>query len=583
MALTSTQFQAWLEDSNAKRCMLVEVVVNIAGIETTLYLSNKNYVTGPAETPANITYLPFIQNSLAFTQAIPIDGSASLSYGDIAIDNTNGDRDSWLNYIWANRQISIYIGDITFARTDFTKIYSGYVSDIASSDRNTINISIRDLLQKLNTPITSTLIGGTSQNKEQLRPLVFGEVHNITPVLFDAANLIYMVHNGPIESIIEVRDNGVPLVLGVSYTVNLTSGTFTLLRAPIGTITCSVQGERSTINPITGNVLTGNYTTTTVSWTRATTTATVTHTAHGMLTGATIYITSSSDLAAVPSGVYTITVTNSNTYTIVVPNAGSNAGTVVISTYTNTVARLIQIIVSKYGTIVLNSSDMDISAINTFDSNNQAPVGIYVTSNTNVINVCQDLASAVGAQFTSNRNGLVTILKIDTPSAVGQTKYITDTDIVFGSLTIDQKIPIQGAIKLGYCQNWTIQNTLLTGIPEAHKTMFAMEYLTATVKDSAILTQYNLSNEPEIKNTSMVSNSGTIPYVTNEANRLLSLWKVPRFVYRMECTAKFLNISLGEMVSLTHYRFGLSGSKYGQVISISTNWDTGRVNLGILV
>lgn len=508
MALTATQFQAWLENSTSRRCILVEVIVNISGVETTLYLSNRNYATGSTDTPANTTYLPYIQTSLAFNQSLSLDGTPSLSYGDIAIDNTNGIRDTWLNYIWANRSISIYIGDTTFTRDNFTKIYSGYVSDISSSDRNTLNISIRDLLQRLNTPVTSILVGGTDQNKEILRPLCFGEVHNITPVLIDTANLIYMVHNGPIESIIEVRDNGVPLILGTGYTVNLVSGTFTLLKSAFGVITCSVQGEKTTTDSL---------------------------------------------------------------------------GNLVVGTYSNTVVKLIQVIVSKYGNLVLSPSDMDITTINTFDTANQAPVGIYLNNNTNVINACQQLASSVAAQFTSNRSGLITILKIDTPSSTGQTRFISDTDIILGSLAVDQKVAVQGSIKLGYCQNYTVQGSLLTGIPDVHKNMFGLEYLTATVKDTTVLTTYNLSAEPSIKYTNLVSNSGATTYVTNEANRLLNLWKIPRFIYKMECTAKFLTISLGEMVSLTHYRFGLSTSKYGQVISIATNWDTGRVNLGILV
>lgn len=507
MALSSAQFQAWLEQSNAIRCILVEVVVNISGTETTLYLSNRNYATGPTDTPANTLYQPVIQTSLSYNQSLSIDGSPSLSYGDIAIDNTNGDRDSWMSYIWANRPISIYIGDVSFTRDNFTKIYSGYVADIGFSDRNTINISIRDLLQKLNTPVTSTLIGGTGTNKEVLRPLVFGEVHNITPVLFDATTLKYMVHNGPIESIIEVRDNGVPLALGTSYTVNLTEGTFTLVKAPVGTITCSVQGEKTTVN---------------------------------------------------------------------------SSGTLVAGTYANTVARIIQVIVSKYGTLTLSASDMDLNAINTFDSANTAPVGIYLTSNTNVISVCQELAASLGAQFTSNRVGQITILKIDTPSSLGVNSYIDDTGILHGSLSVEQKIPVQGSVKLGYCKNWTVQGSLLTGIPEEHKNMFGLEYLTATAKDVTTLTQYNLSAEPEIKNTYLMSNTPTT-YVTNEATRLLNLWRVPRFVYRMECTAKYLNVALGDNISLTHYRFGLSGTKFGQVISVATNWDTGRVTLGILV
>lgn len=757
MALTTAQFQAWLESNSAIRCLLVEVVVNIDGTETLLYLSNRNYNTGPSESPANTHYAPWIQTSLSFNQSLPLDGTASLSYGDIAIDNTNGDRDDWLNYIWANREINIYMGDVTFARADFTKIYSGYVSDIASSGRNTLNLSIRDLLQRLNTPVTATLVGGTDQNKEQLRPLVFGEVHNITPVLVDAANLVYMVHNGPIERIIEVRDNGVPLALTTGYTVNLSAGTFTLLKSPAGTITCSVQGERSAINHATGGVISHSYSTQALTWTRSGTTATITHTTHGFSNGASINISASSATTTIPLGVYTINVINANSYSITclspenlvlqsdnlgvspwsgcsatistetyssstfwtlakvsittseyrgqslgtiqagshivkiallagnntnvsvglydetsnswganvdssatilegpgvlgiyagglfnitglsatiptvititrnyltsvsagiyiypgTPNnnvigtsikvaaiqvnkgtspnpyystttsRGTPSGTNTISSYANTVAEIVQIVIQKYGTTPVTSANIDLATFNTFDTANPQPIGIYLTTNTNVISLCQDLAASVGAQFTSNRQGLVTLLKLDSPTGNGTTRTITDTDILQGSCSIEQKVPVQGVVKLGYCKNWTIQTQLLTGIPEAHKTMLALEYLTATAADNATLLKYNLSAEPQIKNTYLTSNTPTA-YVSTEAARLLSLWSTPRFIYKLEGAAKFLTLNLGDMVSLTHYRFGLQNSKYGQVVSIAVNWDTGRVNLGILV
>ena len=51
-----------------------------------------------------------------------------------------------------------------------------------------------------------------------------------------------MLHDGVIQGIIEVRDNGAP----IAVTENLASGTFTLLSQSVGTITCSVQGDATT-------------------------------------------------------------------------------------------------------------------------------------------------------------------------------------------------------------------------------------------------------------------------------------------------------------------------------------------------
>lgn len=259
MALTTQQFQQWLEDPAAVRCMLLETSANIDGVETEIYLSNRNYVTSPTSTPANKTYLPVLKTSVKFTENLSLDGNGSLSYGDISIDNTTGEYDTALQSAWQGRDVRIYIGDPKFERDDFTLIFSGVLADVTSSDRYTVNLQLRDKLETLNTPITETTLGNYFQgaivdpaiydnpNKEAILPLVFGEVFNITPLLMDPSTLEFMVHNGPIERIIEIRDNGVPLLPGSGYTTNLAAGTFKLLNNPAGTITCSVQGDKASV------------------------------------------------------------------------------------------------------------------------------------------------------------------------------------------------------------------------------------------------------------------------------------------------------------------------------------------------
>lgn len=510
MALTTDQFQAWLEDPSAIRCMLVEVTANIGGTDTALYLSNRQYVTAPTDSPANTTYLPVLKTSVKFTENLSIDGQGSLSYGDIAIDNTNGQYDTWLQGAWQGRVINIYIGDVTFSRDNFTKIFSGIVADITSSDRNTINLQLRDILQRLNAPITDQVLGNywhgsivatttyDNPNKEQIKPLVFGEVFNITPLLMDPSMLEFMVHNGPIESIIEVRDNGVPLALATGYTVDLTKGTFKLLNAPAGAITCSVQGDKNTV-------------------------------------------------------------------------------------YNSTVAAIIKRIIKGYGNPsvagTITDSDIDLANFSAFETSHPQKVGIFISGKDNLISVCQELASSVGAQLVASRDGLLRLLKVTVPT-VGTTN-ITDDDIVQYSLSVSQKPEIIATYKLGYCKNWTIEDKLLTGIPAEHKNLMAGEWLSKTYTNETARTLYKLNAIPEQKDTLLLTDSSG--EVLAEATRLVNLRSVPRYMYRFTCTAKFLQVALGDMIKLTHRRFGLSAGVAAQVLSSEVDWDTGRINLEVLV
>lgn len=510
MALTNDQFQAWLEDPTAIRCMLVEVSANILGTETNLYLSNTQYVTGASDTPANTTYLPVLKTSVKFTENLAINGQGSLSYGDISIDNTNGEYDSWLNAAWQGRSISIYIGDPKFVRDDFTKIFSGIVSDINSSDRNTINLQLRDIVQRLNAPITDKVLGNYYQgsivstsiydnpNKEQVKPLVFGEVFNITPLLIDPTTLEFMVNDGPIESIIEVRDNGVPLIISSGYTVDLTKGTFKLLNAPAGTITCSVQGDK---NP----------------------------------------------------------------------------------TYNNTVSSIIKRIVKNFGNPsiagAITDSDIDLTNFSTFETNHPQNVGIYISSKENVISVCQELADSLGAQLVASRTGLLKLLKITIPTT--GTSTITDDYILQNSFAVASKPEIMTTSKLGFCKNWTVQDNLLTGIPSSNKDLLAGEWLSKTYTNTAAQTLFKFSALPEQKNTLMLTDS--LNHVTAEATRLVNLWSSQRYTYRFTVTSKFLQLQLGDMITIEHRRFGLSSGKSAQIISSEIDWDTGFMTLEVLI
>lgn len=237
--MTDTDYDNWLRSPSSIKCILVEVGVN-NGSETTFYLSDKGYTTSPTDVPANTVYLPIIKGGLAMSSNLPIDGSPSLSWGDVEIDNTQGDRDEWLFYTWKNKDIRIYLGDVQWVRSDFKLVFSGKVDDLSSNSRESLLLAIRDKMNSLNNSISEVVLGGTTSQKDSLIPLCFGEVHNVAPLLIDPVLLKYQVHNGAIEGIIEVRDNGVP----VGFTPSLTNGTFTLNNSPIGTITCSVQGAK---------------------------------------------------------------------------------------------------------------------------------------------------------------------------------------------------------------------------------------------------------------------------------------------------------------------------------------------------
>lgn len=239
---------AWYANPAAQRIVLVEVKVKSGGVETTRYLSTQPYVSSSTDTPPDQYYEPILVGGLQYTERLDIEGTGGLSGGDIDIANYGGERDSWLFDIWDNRDIIAYIGDPSWNKSDFQMILNGVVATLDSNSKDTLTLQLRDKMQRLNSPTTDQKIGGTGTNKDEVVNLSFGEAHNVTPNLITDTNagptgsyLTYKVHDGPIEDILEVRDNGVP----VSFTKNLTNGTFVLNNASFGAITASVQGDKN--------------------------------------------------------------------------------------------------------------------------------------------------------------------------------------------------------------------------------------------------------------------------------------------------------------------------------------------------
>lgn len=234
-------YQEFLEDDTLVKNILVEVNHD----STTEYLSSNHYV----DTVAGRKYNPIVRgSSVKLIEALGFATlDANISFGDIELENQDGSIDSWLNFVWTNRDINIYIGHPTWNRADYVREFTGVVEGIDSRSANVLNLKLRDKLERLNFPITDLKLGGSTVNADEFQPLTFGEPHNISPLLSNPATLEFQFNQGNSEDVWEVTDNGVP----VSITKNLAAGKFTLNQSPFGIITCKPQGDKPGGNYLT--------------------------------------------------------------------------------------------------------------------------------------------------------------------------------------------------------------------------------------------------------------------------------------------------------------------------------------------
>ncbi len=244
MAISDAQYTAWLAADNKERTVLVEAKAYSGGVEVTRYMSSRGFTSAPSDTPSNTAYedilltIPQIRSVLAevFT------GKSFVTFGDLSIDNASGVRDSWLADSWDGRDVTVYLGDPEWTKADYRMVFMGSIEDINAPTTRLITLRIRDRQHLFSVPVSLNRVGGSGTTKDRRIPLAYGEVKNAQPVLIDAAARKYQWHDGQVQSVDAVYDNGVAIA---TYTADLTLGTISLTAPATGTITLDGKGSKT--------------------------------------------------------------------------------------------------------------------------------------------------------------------------------------------------------------------------------------------------------------------------------------------------------------------------------------------------
>lgn len=237
-----------------------------SGGVTSVFISDAGYTTKPNDSLANRHFSALVDNPYQFEISIMNGsdfGSGSPSFGSITIASENGAQDYLNDYYWGARRVNVKVGTRNQPYDQFTSIFDGLVNGIEADDER-ITLTISDNRAKVDGDIkVSQYIGsggldGASDNVGKPKPLCYGEVKNIEPVLIDPTNLIYQVHDGSILSIDKLRDAGVELIndgdvsdimaatVGAGkYKTQLSGGYIKLGSSASGLITADVKGDNS--------------------------------------------------------------------------------------------------------------------------------------------------------------------------------------------------------------------------------------------------------------------------------------------------------------------------------------------------
>jgi hypothetical protein len=247
--------------------------------------------------------------------------------------------------------------------------------------------------------------------------------------------------------------------------------------------------------------------------------------------------------------------------------------------YRNTIAALIQRIVTGYGKEGDRFTDEDIDLANfaAFEAAHQQKVGLWVPERMNVLDACDALASSVDARLCPSIDGKLRLIQIAIP-APGPSITILPHHIV-GPLRFVEHIDAVAAVKLGFAKSWTVQTGLQTDISGEVRQLFETEWLTDTevYRDRQALLK--LEGDPAQRNTMLLRRFDAHA----EVLRLLALWGPGRDIYEFTGLPALMQIRVGQGGNIFNEDFGMEDGKQLQVLSVARAWQTRRVTVRILV
>jgi hypothetical protein len=208
-------------------------------------------------------------------------GRATVGYGELSLINIDGGLDYLNAYAFDGRAIVIKAGDDQSPYSSFITVFSGIIA-IISIEYSRVAFRIRDKTELLDRPVQTSIyagnnslpngIEGDASLKGRPKPLVFGHVKNITPILVNSSRLIYQVSSASVSAIPKVYDKGVELTYGGTYSsqidmetnapsagnykVWLSGGMFRIGSSAAGSITCDVNSTYTFLSDILNTVLT---------------------------------------------------------------------------------------------------------------------------------------------------------------------------------------------------------------------------------------------------------------------------------------------------------------------------------------
>lgn len=489
-----------------------------SGAATSVYLAEDGYVSAPADTPANTEFranlvAPFAYRLTVFEGAEPA-GETRPGLGAIRVANGDGSLDGWLDYGWDGRAVRIYRGDKGAAFSAHSLVFNG-TCDGLDWDLGGFTIRLRDLQAVFARDVHTTFYSGSGgyDGGADLaglgRPLTWGSCLNVAGVLIDAANAIYQIHDGAVQAISAVRDNGVALSLDTTVGASGDVATYALLAA------ASVGAAKYATCEALGLVKLGTE-------------------AVGQVT---------MDVEGETTGGYVAT--------------------------TGTIVR--RIVTTRLGAANLNDpTDLDTAAFAQMETDQSATVGYHVGADAKpAAQILDELMTAVAGYWFRERDGAFTLAVLKAPSGTAASS-VGVADLALDRPVARRGILPSYRRRVGYQRVWAVQpaDGLAGGVAADDRAFYSQDYRYAEALDSNVRARHRLARDVLVP-----AFFATQAAAETEAARQQALFGTRRDVYDLPIAAGDLfGHDVGAVIEIAALgRFGFAAAEKALIVGVEVD------------
>lgn len=212
----------------------------------------------------------------------------------------------------------------------------------------------------------------------------------------------------------------------------------------------------------------------------------------------------------------------------------------------------------------------DIAALNAVNS---APVGIYINSETTVLQAISNLTNSIGAYCMFDNESRLRLGRLELPSGTPDHTLddweILDISRIVSSDT-ERGIPAY-KVTVKYGRNYVVQTmTDIAAAAQVQSERRGIDYRNASNQDDSVKLQYPLSEEL-VRETLLVNEADA----QAEASRLLNIYKTRRDFFEVTCRTD-KQIEIGQTVHVTYPRFLLNNGKLLRVLAVEPDYTLNR-------